>query len=190
MGRNKKFSLAEMFDATEQLLLTVGYEGFTVGLVAEQLNVSRAAIYKYYTNKEALIADFMLERMTAFMAEIEQIPQQQKFHVQMDYLLGVIFRSKDLHHMLSYAHAIHAKDDTVILEKLQKLNDMHRSMYGPMRAMIEQGKAEGLLKTHLSNDIILAFIFQSISIPNHTQLEEKEFLNSVKEMIFSGITSK
>ena len=188
MGRNKKFSLEELFDATEQLLLSVGYEGFTVGLVAEQLNVSRAAIYKYYTNKEALIADFMVERMASFMEEIEHIPQQQSFQLQIDYLLSVIFRSKDLHQVLSYAHAIHTRGDRDIEQKIQQLNSMHRHMYAPMQKMIEQGKLEGILKAHIPNDLILSFIFQSISIPNHTRIDETQFLAAVKEMIFSGIS--
>ena len=190
MGRIRKFSLAELFDATEQLLLSVGYEGFTIGLLADQLNVSRAAIYKQYTNKEALIADFMLERMILFIKELESIPQQQPFEVQIDYFLQVIFRSKDVHQVLSYANVIQPRGNEEIELKLKQLSGLHFEMYAPMQKIIEQGKREGKVKAYLQNDLILAFLFQAIAIPNHSRLGDQQFLASVKDMIFSGIEPK
>lgn len=190
MGRIRKFSVEEMFETTEQLLLTVGYEGFTVGLVAEQLNVSRAAIYKYYTNKEALIVDFMVERMQAFIEELTKIPQHEPFEKQVEKLLNIIFCSKDLHQVLGYAHFLKDHGDIEIKQKLMQLSEMHVTMYSPMQSMIEKGKAEGILKPHISNDLILGFIFQSIAIPNHMQIDKELFLQSLKEMIFTGIYNK
>ena len=140
MGRGRKFSTSEMFDVAERLLLTVGYEGFTIGLLADELHVSRAAIYKYYTNKESLIAEFMVERMTTLIDSLQKINDQDPFLEQLDQLLEIIFNSKDLHQILSYTHVINDRGDEEIIRKLTMLQQMHMSMYLPMQKMIEQGK--------------------------------------------------
>lgn len=187
VGRGRKFSTSKMFDVTEQLLLTVGYEGFTIGLLADELQVSRAAIYKYYTNKESLIADFMVERMTTLVDSLQNINEQDPFLKQLDQLLEIIFSSKDLHQILSYTHVINDRGDEEIIRKLTMLQQMHMSMYLPMQKMIEQGKSEQILNQQLANDLILGFIFQSVAIPNHTHIPKEQFLQSIKQMIFHGV---
>ncbi|EKU43691.1 TetR family transcriptional regulator [Lysinibacillus fusiformis ZB2] len=47
MGRDKKFSEQDLWHHTHQLLLSVGYQGFTMSLLAQSIGVSRAAIYKH-----------------------------------------------------------------------------------------------------------------------------------------------
>lgn len=176
-----------MFDATERLLLAVGYEGFTIGLLADELQVSRAAIYKYFTNKESLITEFMIERMNTLINALKGIDDKAPFQEQINELLDVIFSSKDLHQILSYTHIINDRGDESIASKLKSLQQLHVSIYVPMQKMMEQGKREQVLHASLANDLILGFIFQSVAIPNHTNLPKKQFLQSIKDMIFFGI---
>lgn len=187
LGRGRKFSISELFNITERLLLTVGYEGFTIGLLAEELHVSRAAIYKYYTNKEYLIADFMIERMTTCIESIKEINVEASFTEQLNELLDVIFQTKDLHQILSYTYIINDRGNEEIAQKLKLLQQLHISMYLPMQKMIEQGKQEQVLHAELENNLILGFIFQSVAIPNPTNIPKEEFLQSVKNMMFFGV---
>ena len=190
MGRGRKFSTSELFDTTERVLLTVGYEGFTIGLLAENLGISRAAIYKYYMNKEALIVDFMIERMTVLIDDLQKIDDEAPFLQQLDELLHVIFQSKDLHQILGYSHFINDRGDKDIAGKLQQLLHLHHAMYSPMQQMVEQGKVQGILSEEIPSELILGFIFQSISIPNHSNIEKVVFLSSIKQMMFHGIIQK
>lgn len=67
MARERKFSSDEIFNTTKILLLKYGYEGYTFSLLADTLNVSRAAIYKYYVNKEELIFDYLVSALKKYI---------------------------------------------------------------------------------------------------------------------------
>ena len=187
LARERKFSTTEIFRETERLLLTVGYEGYTISLLAEALNVSRAAIYKYYTNKEQLIVDFMLEHMEKMIRQFASIDSHQSFTVQLDEVLDIILESKDLHRIFSMAHVVDTKGKEEITKKMVRLNELHKEMYTPLQEMVNKGKEEGLLKESIPNALILAFIFQSIDLPNHMNIPEELFLQSIKTLVCSGI---
>ena len=187
LARERKFSTTEIFRETERLLLTVGYEGYTISLLAEALNVSRAAIYKYYTNKEELVVDFMLEHMEKMIRQFASIDSTQSFTVQLDEVLDIILESKDLHRIFSMAHVVDTKGKEEITKKMVRLNELHKEMYTPLQEMVNKGKEEGLLKESIPNALILAFIFQSIDLPNHMNIPEELFLQSIKTLVCSGI---
>lgn len=177
----------ELFRETERLLLSVGYEGFTVSLLADSLNISRAAIYKYYANKEEIIVDFMIDSMTKIINEIRSINVEASFTEQLEELLAIIFKSKDIHQILGMAHIINDQGDEQLILKKTLLEQLHMSMYLPMQKMIEKGKKEGLLSIDLPNELIIGFIFQSMAIPNFTHIPKEIFLESIKKMICHGI---
>ena len=187
MARERKFSTTEIFRETERLLLTVGYEGYTISLLAEALNVSRAAIYKYYTNKDELVVDFMLEHMEKMIQQFASIDSTQSFTVQLDEVLDIILESKDLHRIFSMAHVVDTKGKEEITKKMVRLNELHKEMYTPLQEMVNKGKEEGLLKESIPNALILSFIFQSIDLPNHMNIPEELFLQSIKTLVCSGI---
>ena len=187
LARERKFSTTEIFRETERLLLTVGYEGYTISLLAEALNVSRAAIYKYYTNKEQLVVDFMLEHMEKMIRQFASIDSTASFTVQLDEVLDIVLESKDLHRIFSMAHVINTKGKEEIEKKIVHLNELHKEMYIPLQAMVNKGKEEGLLKESIPNSLILAFIFQSIDLPNHMNIPKDRFLKSIKTLVCSGI---
>ena len=84
MSRERKLSTEKIFRATNTLLLKHGYEGFSISLIAEELNISRAALYKYYNNKEDLILDYMLFEMHEILISLKEIKTQQRFEMQMN----------------------------------------------------------------------------------------------------------
>ncbi len=106
MPRVRKFSSSEIFSETKKLLLSNGYNGFTIRLLADALDVSRAAIYKYYTNKDELIMDFMIHEMSILIGDLKEIDQTARFEIQMENLLACIFKMKDLHEVLGFASII------------------------------------------------------------------------------------
>lgn len=187
MGRDRKFSTLDLFLATKQLVLAVGYDGFTIARLAESIGVSRAAIYKYYTNKEELIMDFMLHEMDKTITDFLLISPTAPYMEQLDALLRSIFRSKDLHLLLGMAEMIPSDNQPSIQKKKDKLSAMHRDMYGPLMRIVQQGKAEGLVDINIPNELVLGFIFQSINIPNHSQLDEVQFYQYTKLLILNGV---
>ena len=187
MARVRKFSSSEIFTETKNLLLSNGYNGFTIRLLADALHVSRAAIYKYYPNTDELILDFMIHELSILIRDLKAIDKTARFEVQLDNLLTCIFKKKDLHEILSIAAIISDSGNGQVARKKEHLEELHRSMYQPMERMIALGKAEGVLSAHLPDALILGFIFQSIAIPNHMNLPEKDFRKFIFDMICTGI---
>lgn len=186
MGREKKFSRLELWDATRTLILEVGYLGFTFSLLANRLDVSRAAIYKQFPNKEELIMDFMVDEMEYSIKLLQSINLSQSFDEQIEDLLIKMYSMKDVHQALSLASVIPVTSDKV-REQKQKLSMMHRDLYAPLVSIIECGKKEGKIAPHRSSAILLGFVFQAIEVPNFERLSEEQLIKEIKQFILYGI---
>lgn len=189
MGRDKKFSTHDLWHATEELLLENGYAGFTMSLLAKKLNVSRAAIYKQYPNKEELIIEFMLEQMQASVDSLQQIDFQQPFEQQLADILERMFEFKDLHQILGMATTIENVSE-IVEQKKQQLSGMHHALYEPLDRLINEGKSQGFIHPDQNNFILLGFIFQTIDTPNHLGLPLENFIQEIKNLILYGILKK
>lgn len=187
MGRDRKFNSVDLFLCTKKLILQIGYEGFTIGQLAKMLDVSRAAIYKYYQNKDELLMDFMLEEMNNVLISFKSIPEEQTFLEKIDLLLQKIFMYKDLHLILGMQEIIPTKNAPDLEIKKQKLSHMHKELYMPLVQIIQQGKKEGFIDMEIPNELLIGFIFQSISIPNHSGLEDGKLMDYTKNLILKGI---
>ncbi|WML39742.1 TetR/AcrR family transcriptional regulator [Neobacillus sp. OS1-2] len=187
MGRDRKFNTVDLFLCTKKLIIETGYEGFTIGQVAKQLHVSRAAIYKYYQNKDELLLDFMLEEMKNTLTSFSSIPEEFSFLDKINLLLQRIFLSKDLHLILGIQEVIPTNDAPLLDAKKNQLSLMHRELYKPLIHVVQQGKTEGHIDMDLPNEMLLGFIFQSISIPNHSGMDTEQVLEYTKKLILNGI---
>ncbi len=187
MAREKKFSTQEVFKMTNSLLLVNGYEGFSFSLLAEALQVSRAALYKYYLNKEELIMDYMIYEMDRYVKELEKMDHTLMFEDQLDRLLKIIFQYKDIHQILGVAHQIQENGMESIAQKKSVLEKLHLDMYQCLSGFILKGKKEEILSDQVPNELILGFIFQSIAIPNHQQIPDEKWIALIKELICHGI---
>jgi AcrR family transcriptional regulator len=190
MGRERKFSTVDLFLCTKELIIQTGYEGFTIGQLAKQLHVTRAAIYKYYQNKDQLLLDFMVEEMKNTIASFSSLSKSSPFLDKIDLLLQKIFTYKDLHLILGMQDVIPTKGDPQLEAKKKQLSLMHRELYEPLVHVVQQGKTEGFIDLDMPNEMILGFIFQSISIPNHTGMDEKEVFLYTKNLVLNGILKK
>ncbi|MEH7093500.1 TetR/AcrR family transcriptional regulator [Neobacillus vireti] len=187
MARERKFSTDDLFQATEQMLLTHGYEGFSFSLLADQLEISRGAIYKYYDNKEELITDYMLYEMEQFLAELKDIESVDGFDAQFDFLINLIFKNSTIPHMIELGRRIPINGNQKVKENHEKLDKKHLNMYQHLQGFISLGRQELKLKETLPDPLILGFIFQTIMIPNHFGIPHTIWIRSIKEMIRHGM---
>ncbi len=189
MGREKKFSEQQLWQVTHDLILEKGYQGFTMSIVASRLDVSRAAIYKQYPNKEELIGAFMIHEMKRSVDLLQGVDRTQSFEHQLRDLLTRMFSIKDLHHILGLASTIEDVSDVVTKQK-EQLSSMHHGLYEPLLSLIQLGKAEKLIDESQNDFILLGFIFQSIDIPNYAKMSDEDFLNSVQNLLLNGLSKK
>lgn len=187
MARDSKFTKSEQYQAIKELLLQHGYAGFHFGLLAEKLKITRAALYKYFDNKDQLITDYMYFEMEQFMEDLEKITEYPSFEEQLDYLLRVIFNYSEIHQILSMIYQIPTSNHAKVNETLQRLESLHEKMYSYLNDFIELGKKDKLVKSEFPNHLILGFIFQAVNIPNHAKLPEQEWMNLVKAFLCHGM---
>lgn len=189
MGRNKKFTEEELWDNTYKIIKNNGYIGFNISALAASLNVSRAAIYKKYSNKEELLMDFMINKLEYSISKLSNIDSNLNFNEQLNELIIKMFELKDLHQILGISEKIENISDT-ILEKKTRLNKMYTNLYDPLLIIVKTGKEEGIINKNINDYIIISFIFQLIDIPNHTNIPEKMFYSNIKHLILFGLTTK
>lgn len=187
MARERKFSTEELFHATKQLLPTTGYDGFTFSALADYLGVSRGAIYKYYENKDELITEFMLYEMNEYLVELKKIETIVGFDEQFNYLLDLMFKDSKIHQIIVMGPHIKVQANKNSKENIKKLESLHLEMYKILQEFIQQGRKEKKLKDHVPDELILGFIFQSITIPNHFHIPYDKWIHSLKDMIKDGV---
>ncbi len=189
MARERKFSTDDLFQEAQQILLDHGYEGFTFSLLAEQLEISRGALYKYYDNKEELITDYMLYEMNLFLSELKEIELHKGFEAQFDFLLDLIFKNSTIPHMIELGRRIPINGDQKVKENINKLEKLHLAMYQALQSFINLGRQEQKLHAAIPDPLILGFIFQSILIPNHFGIPYPDWIQSIKEIIRHGVVT-
>ncbi|MFS0820633.1 TetR/AcrR family transcriptional regulator [Bacillus sp. 1P02SD] len=187
MARERKFTTEELFQITEELLLAHHYEGFQFSLVADHLQVSRGAIYKYFENKEELITEYMLFKMEQFLHELKEINTIEGFHAQFDFLLNLMFKNPELHQLIEIGKRVPVDTNAKVKENIMRLEGYHLKMYQYVQGFVEAGKSENLLNTNIPEPLILGYIFQSIAIPNHFGIPHEVWVESIKQIICHGI---
>lgn len=187
MARERKFSTEDLFDLTKQLLLKHGYEGFSFGIIARQLNVSRGALYKYYDNKEALITDYMVFETEQFIERLKKINELPDFDTQFDYLLHLILDDSEVQQIRRMAMKIPDINHEKVKANKEKISSLHIDMYTALKSFVDLGKHDNHLKENLPEELILGFIFHAIDLPNSGNTPYPEWIEYVKEIICHGI---
>ncbi|ALC92217.1 TetR family transcriptional regulator [Bacillus sp. FJAT-18017] len=187
MARDRKFSTDELFRETQRLLLEHGYEGFTFSVLAEALNVSRGTLYKYYQNREELITEFMLYEMNQFLFEVKEIDPIEGFLPKLNFLLNLMFKNPKLKQLIEIGQQVPAGIDEKVRQNKAQLEKLHLQMYNSLQSFIEAGRQEGILKPELPDALILGYIFQSVSIPNHFGIPQDEWIAGIRKLICYGM---
>ncbi len=189
MGRDRKFSKTDLFIATKKQILQVGYDGFRISHLAEALEVSRAAIYKQYVNKDELLIDFMLFEMEKSITDLQKVRQDGTFEQQLEDLLLRMSHFNEVHQLLGMTSLIQNISEEIIRKK-EQLASMHKDLYAPLIRIVTNGKKENYIASHLPDFLIMAFIFQTIDIPSQQNLSKAEQLQYIKQLILHGVSGK
>lgn len=187
MARERKFSMEELYQLTKETLLQHGYEGFTFSLIAEQLDISRGTIYKYYENKDELITDYMIYEMNLFLIELKDIEKENGFDAKFEFLIDTFFKHSKIYKIIEIGQRIPITINERVRKNKENLGNLHLEMYRFLYSFIQLGKEERKINERLPEQVMLGYIFQSIAIPNHTHIPHDEWVSAIKEIISHGI---
>jgi TetR/AcrR family transcriptional regulator, repressor of fatR-cypB operon len=186
MARERKFSKEEIYQTTKQLLLNYGYEGYTFTLLANKLDVSRAAIYKYYDNKEELLCEYMLYELNSFLNNLKKVSEEKTFSNQFNALFNIIFNDMSLYQLRDMGMQIPNVNKKVTTYK-QKISEIHINLYTSLQAFIELGKREKMLRDDIPGNLVIGMIFQTVNVPNTEGIPHQEWVEKIKSVIRHGI---
>lgn len=189
LGRDRKFTDEELFNATKSMIIHDGYEAFTFSRLAAVLNVSRGSIYKYYENKDELISEFLMYEMNRFLLEFNALDKTGDFQSQFNLLIDFIFEHNNIHQVLEIIHQIPSNTTKRVENNKSKLSEYHVDMYKQFQGFIELGRKENKIKSHIPTAVMLGMIFQTIAIPNHFAIPQDEWIASIKEILSHGMFS-
>lgn len=190
MAREKKFSTEDIYEETHQLLMSVGYDKFSFGLLASSLKVSRAAIYKYYTNKDELIYDYMISEMEQMVDDLEKLDWAADYFVQFQQLFALIFEYSDIHQISFMIPGDRIANEEKMKEKKQQSQVLHKRFFEQIQTFIQTGQQKGHIKNTIPESLIIELIFHSVTIPNRTGLSQEKRADYLQEIICQGIFNK
>jgi TetR/AcrR family transcriptional regulator, repressor of fatR-cypB operon len=186
MARERKFSREELYLETKELLLHHGYEGYTFTLLANQLDISRAAIYKYYDNKEELLSEYMLYELTNFLNELKKVSREKTFSDQFHALFEFIFADMSLYRLRDIGLQI-PKANKKVADNKQKISKIIAELYTSLQHFIDLGRSEKKLRDDIPNSLIIGMIFQTVNIPNTEKIPHEDWVKKIKDVICHGI---
>lgn len=187
MARERKFTDAELFNATKVIFIRDGYDSFTFSKLATILNVSRGSIYKYYENKDELIAEFLTFEMNHFLKEFNALDKEGDFQTQFHVLIDFIFQHNNSNNILEIIKQIPVNSTRSSEDNKPRFNEYYVDMYKIFQGFIDLGRKENVIKSHLPTAILLGMIFQTIAIPNHYGIPQEEWVASIKEILCHGM---
>lgn len=190
MAREKKFTTEDIYMETHKLLLSVGYDKFSFGLLATSLKVSRAAIYKYYMNKDELIYDYMVSEMEKMVEDLDRMDWISDYPSQFQQLFALIFEYSDVHQISFMIPSDGKMDSEKIKEKKQQSRVLHKHFFEQIQEFIQIGQDKGHIKSLIPTSLIIELIFHSVTIPNHSKLSQEERAKFLQEIICQGIFEK
>ncbi|CAM5220520.1 TetR family transcriptional regulator OS=Ureibacillus acetophenoni OX=614649 GN=SAMN05877842_10523 PE=4 SV=1 [Ureibacillus acetophenoni] len=186
MAREKKFTNEELYHAVKHLLLKHGYDGFTFTVLASYLDVSRAAIYKYYENKEELLSEYMVYELEKFLNDMKVIGEKKTFQEQFDALFDMIFSDLSLYEIRTMGMQIPIINNKIKANK-QKISGIIIDLFASLQQFVELGKKESVFKEELPNNLILGMIFETVNIRNQNNIPLPEWVEMIKDVISHGL---
>ncbi len=136
----------EILDATQQLIISKGYERMTIQDVIDRLQISKGAFYHYFNSKQALL-DALIERLQSealgFMRPLlasTQMPALEK----LNFLFDNVYQWKTARkgYLMQILHAWYTDDNVIVRQK--QTAAMLQAVSPIIQQVIEQGIAEGV----------------------------------------------
>ncbi|MER2295638.1 MAG: TetR/AcrR family transcriptional regulator [Desemzia incerta] len=187
MVREKKFTQDELYRATHKLILEVGYDNFSFMLLSKRLQISRAALYKYYANKDDLILDYLTAQMEQLVLQLNSIEWSTDFKEKLSQLISLIFEYADTHTISYMIPSQKWNNENANLSHVQKSKKLHTTFYDFIQRTIEEGQNKGYLLKTVPSMLIIELIFHSITLPNRTGLNTAERTQHITEILLHGI---
>lgn len=180
-----------ILDAAHQLLGKLGYEEMTMDVVAAEVGIAKASLYKHFPSKEKLAARTMtrlFERtITRLQAIATPVPAGEKLRQMLEWVLQERLKGS-IPHLPATNGALEQglMTDEEYLAALFTLN-------AALSSLVDQAKAEGSLANDLPTDYIVTAIYARSCDPTLDYMQRgnsysgEEIVRHMVRAFFSGV---
>lgn len=187
MARKKTFTQEELHQAIHDLMLKEGYDNFTFQLLAAELDITRTALYKHFTNKDELLNVYLNVQLERVVEQMEHTEWPESYPEKLSALIDLVFSYADTHRISAMVPTQKWTKENEENPDVIKSKDLHRRFFGFIQTVVKEGTKLKYLNAEIPAVIIIETIFHSINLPNRMGLTAKEQLYFVKKMLFEGI---
>lgn len=187
MARKKTFTHEELYTATHQMMLEDGYDQFNFMKLATELEVTRTALYKYYSNKDDLLQDYLMNQMKRFVQRIETTEWSEQYEDKLLELLDLVFDFADTHRISLQIPHQQWTEENEHMSDIQKSKQLHQTFFNFIHGVIEEGQKNGFLASDIPPLILIEIIFHSVTLPNLSGLSTQKRKYFLKKILFKGI---
>jgi AcrR family transcriptional regulator len=178
---NKKKSILM---AAWELFLTRGIKEVRIAEIAKKAQVSQASIYNFFQSKENLVRETLIAYIEEEAKKSETILESEiPFREKIEKLLFMVDEAtrQTSPELIESAASMDPSIRDLLVEYATKISDPF------ILRLIEQGRAEGFINSHYSNEAILLFIgaLRSVLMQPNVPKEARIGLNA---LFFYGVT--
>lgn len=172
--------------ATEELLLEKGYEGFHFKALSKKLNVGRSTLYEYYSNKEELIASYMLKVMQQILVECSGLPTHSPLQ-ELKGLLQVFMKHSQIHQIIQIIPMMNQEVSPAVQLAIQRLSEDHHRLFDRVMRVIDDAKVQGEIRSDISSAIIAGIFFTAIQIPGSQESDSHSWSEMIFQVLYEGL---
>lgn len=185
MGRRKTYTESELLDVTKKLLLEHGYDGFHLKLLSEHLAGARSTIYKYFSNKEEIVAACMKRVIIKMITKTSELDETDSL-AALRKILEIYVEQSEFHQLLGDAHKIKVEPFTAAGRDLEYIEQAHEALKIQLSRLFERASQEGRLRKDIPIPAQIGVFFNLINAPNMLNLPSVQWSKLLFEMWLKG----
>jgi AcrR family transcriptional regulator len=139
----------EILDVAHRLVQTKGYEQMTIRDIMDELQISKGALYHYFSSKQAVLealTERIVEEAEQLVVPIVRDPHRTGLEKLQHFFSAVIrWKSAQKPFMVALLRVWYADDNAIVRQKVAAA--AHKRFPSLLAAIIQQGTEEGVFRT-------------------------------------------
>lgn len=174
--RRKEQSKENIRKAASELFSQFGGEKVSIADIAKKAGVSQATIYNNFGSKEALTRDFVKTTVDQLVNDVENllappIPFEEKITAIIQFISGAI---EDGNHPNMDRSVFASSIDLQSDREIKQIQDNAKvRMTKIIIDLIQEGKAQGKIKSDISDEVFTIYFFAFMDIFTNPQLQQR-----------------
>jgi AcrR family transcriptional regulator len=188
LGRKQSFTETELLEVTKRLIIQHGYDGFHLKLLSQHLPGARSTIYRYYSNKEEIVAACMKRVISKVLKDASKIDDTDTM-AALRQLLNIYVEESKLHQLLGDAQKIKT-DNVKALDDLAFVEEAHSRLKVQLSGLFERAQSEGILRKDIPLPVLVGTFFNLINTPNVMNIPANQWGSLLFEIWIGGARSQ